>query len=680
MKRILSLLIILVLVLSLSACSGEEAQLYEKYASVIEQLEMKNYSAAIEEITQMAMKEQMTGREQTPIVEILANTWTTQAEKGPQSITFKTDGTLTVDGENMTWTTEKGEWAAEMRLHIYEGGVVRYRAWFSTSDRYAVPYITLYYMEEIDGTMQQGDHIGTYYNHPMVTLLFNDWRAVSSYEKVVDNFWMQNGDITINGDNCKWEITDASSQDRLVIHAKGKNEATCEYTMTVTMRGEHPIMVLTDDSTQSSGLYYNSHFGKEDTWVEVVYPKAVEYLNNLKNNGQFRIDDQTYRYENAVNCLYDLFSSLESYRDSAELVPSKEAAWFYMGNYYLQRYLNDGYFRAGNDGNDYYNDQKAVSFLHELFSGIAGQPDADAVLEDWDSVLLVQANRYLKSYLDNGYIYLDDRSLSKNDALAFLYALFAEIPENEEAAAVLKNFVVVPQKYTGGTYVTIDNLGNESKGTWETFKYDAKGRMIYAGYADELFEVYGQTSDLHFYYDDAGLLYEIKYAYNPETNVNALMTPDYDDNGNLISITTTHNHGTMYYTFTYDEAGRRISAIIDKNYGGNNSAWNIYKYTYQYDEAGRLVEKLYVRDSTIQTTTYIYDENGFLIQQTMVETYNYSYNGTTEYHYSETITYTNDAQGRHMTASVTTDKSGDSYKSRTVTFVYEDLYFYFPEG
>ena len=40
MKRIVSLMIIFVMILALSACSTEGAALYEKYASIIDMLEM----------------------------------------------------------------------------------------------------------------------------------------------------------------------------------------------------------------------------------------------------------------------------------------------------------------------------------------------------------------------------------------------------------------------------------------------------------------------------------------------------------------------------------------------------------------------------------------------------------------------------------------------------------------
>ena len=74
--------------------------------------------------------------------------------------------------------------------------------------------------------------------------------------------------------------------------------------------------------------------------------------------------------------------------------------------------------------------------------------------------------------------------------------------------------------------------------------------------------------------------------------------------------------------------------------------------------------------------TYTYDENGFLIQETMVRTYHNSYNGTTDYRYTETLTYTNDDQGYHVTAEFTTDNTSNNYQSYIITYNYEDLYFY----
>lgn len=672
MKRIVSLLIVLVMVLCLSACGSS------KYEDIIEMLDNKDYNGAIQVISQMAMEEQMAGQEETPVVEVLANTWTTNAEKGPRELTFSTDGTLTVDGKAMTWTTDKGGMATEMQLQIFEDGTHRYLAWFCASDRYAVPFIELSYMEEVDGYMTSGDYIGKYYNHPLVTSLMNDWNEVSDYEKVVDSFWINTSDMTINGDSYDWEVVDAASADQITIHASGKNDVTGEYTMTMSKRGEYPVMTVTDDATGATGLYYNTNVGKDETWAEVVYARTMNLLQLFEENGSFWTNDQNYEDEEAINYLHDQFTACGGYRDSADLLANWDSVYFMRANGYLQRYLENGYFYAGPE-DVYYNDANAIEYLHGLFNEIADYSESAAVLADWDSVLLVRANRYMEDYLGDGDIYLNDSWVSGNTARAYIYSLYAEIADNAEAADILDNFTMVPQMCTGAKTLTVDNLGNESSGTWTKYTYDSNGNMIY-GRDSELFETYGQTDDLHFYYDENGVMTEIKYAWNPESSVTAVMTPTYDENGNLISISAVYNEGTHTYTFAYDEAGRRISAVINKNVEGGTTDWYIYNFTYTYDDAGRLIEKVREQDDTYRTTTYTYDENGFLIQETMVETYYRSYNGTTDYNYTQTITYTNDELGRPVTAEVTTDYQYDNYKSKTITYTYEDLYFYNEEG
>lgn len=271
MKRIVSLLIIFVIILALSACSSEDAALYEKYTSIIDMLEMKDCNGAIQQITQMAMAETMEGQEKTPAVEILASTWITRAENGPRKMSFTTDGTLTVDGKAMTWTTDKGEFGPEMRLQIYEDGAHKYFAYFNASERYAVPSIELYYMEEVDGYMNQGDHIGNYYNHALVPALMGNWYAVSEYEKVTEGFWFNSSEAQMNGDNYSWKIEDATAQDRLTVKVTGKNDVTGENTMTVSMRGESPVMTVTDDATGAIGLYYSNNYGEDRAWVENRY-------------------------------------------------------------------------------------------------------------------------------------------------------------------------------------------------------------------------------------------------------------------------------------------------------------------------------------------------------------------------------------------------------------------------
>lgn len=678
MKRIVSLLIILVMVLALSACSGEGAALYEKYASIIDMLELKDYNGAIQQITQMAMVESMEGQEQTPAVEILASTWVTRAEKGPREITFATDGTLTVDGKSMTWTTDKGEFGPEMRLQIFEDGAHKYLAYFNASERYAVPSIQLYYMEEVDGYMTQGDHVGNYYNHSLVPALMSSWYAVSEYEKVTESFWFSTTEAQMNGDTYSWEITDATSQDQLTVHLSGKNDVTGEYTMTVSMRGEYPVMTVTDDATGATGLYYNSNYGEDENWVENRYVQVMNWMTQFENNGNFWTNDTTYEDEEAINFLHDQFVSLEGYRDSAERLNNWDSVWFIRANRYLQRYLENEYFYAGPEDTYYSHHSGAVEFLQGLFTEISGYPEASAILEDWDEIWLFRANCILTDYLErnDGELYIDGQYLTANQSRAYLYEQFKAIEGNEEAAAALAKFTIVPQMYMGAKYATVDNMGNESSNsTWETFKYNELGQLIYAYSADELFEVYGETSYLNFFYDDAGKVTEVKVGSNLESSVSKVMIPTYDENGNMVSLAVTDNYGSYTYTYTYDEAGRRTSAIINKNADGSTDNWSYYAYTYTYDDAGRLVEKVQKNYSYYYTTTYTYDANGFLIQETLVETYE-NWNGEMQYVDTNTYTYTNDAQGRRISAERTSDESSFNYKSYTITYSYEDLYFY----
>ena len=87
------------------------------------------------------------------------------------------------------------------------------------------------------------------------------------------------------------------------------------------------------------------------------------------------------------------------------------------------------------------------------------------------------------------------------------------------------------------------------------------------------------------------------------------------------------------------------------------------------------MEKVQYRNNTFYTTTYTYDANGFMIMETLVETYE-NYNDEIVYRDTTTMTYTNDELGRHITAERTSDENGFNYQSYTITYNYEDLYFY----
>lgn len=269
-------------------------------------------------------------------------------------------------------------------------------------------------------------------------------------------------------------------------------------------------------------------------------------------------------------------------------------------------------------------------------------------------------------------------SLTQEDAQSLIDE-FTALGDYKDSAEILSRFVVLPQMYTGATLLQIDNLGNEFEKDFASYTYDASGKMAsafeyYQGlYLDtDHMETYGQLSGVgggfYFQYDDNGIITGVQYG-----NISALFTPSYDADGKLTSILAKYNEGTYEHTFAYNDAGLRTSATIPV-LGGT------YIYKYIYNDEGVLVQKEIESKNTYDSLvmsviiTYEYDVNNNILQTTTSATRYNQYYGT------ETHVYIYDDQGRRISAEINTDEPGVIFASQTVTYHYEDIYFYNPSN
>lgn len=319
--------------------------------------------------------------------------------------------------------------------------------------------------------------------------------------------------------------------------------------------------------------------------------------------------------------------------------------------------------------------------------------------KSWPEYVYPRAMECLKGLLydvENGYTvdfysYVDDNGVyySGNEAWEYLIDLFTSLGDYKDSAEIVSRFSVLKDMYTGAKILRTDNLGNESSNTFRYYKYDSQGRLI-EGRGFDIFQLYGAYSSatLYFFYEgNEKNPSKIQYG-----NVTAVITPTYDAQGRMVSAVAQYNSYARNYTYTYDAAGRLATSEVwnDGNYK--------YKFTYTYDAQGKLVKMVedywYVSFSSGNesiegryTTTYTYDANGYLISETeSFEDYLYHYkNGSYVYEYvwqsSLTYTYTNDAQGRPVSAVMTREYSPESgssssYASEVVEYTYKDCYFY----
>ena len=126
----------------------------------------------------------------------------------------------------------------------------------------------------------------------------------------------------------------------------------------------------------------------------------------------------------------------------------------------------------------------------------------------------------------------------------------------------------------------------------------------------------------------------------------------YDNQGNLVRQAVNFNKDFATFDYTYDANNNMIKA----EYAEEGELVTVQDYT--YNAAGSLTKEVYTRDGVvIYVAEWFYDENGKLIRS--------DYNNT-EYEYSDTITYTYDADGK-MTNESGVDCEGNTY---TITFNY----------
>lgn len=309
----------------------------------------------------------------------------------------------------------------------------------------------------------------------------------------------------------------------------------------------------------------------------------------------------------------------------------------------------------------------------------------------WPEVRYPEAMEYLEDILydvENGYsvgIWVYDENgegheYSGSEAWAYVQQLFIDLGDYKDSAEIAGNFVVLENMLTNVHWEYTDNLGNTSSSREAWYSYDSQGRLT-AGYAKELRELYGvydTWDNLYFTYGEDDRPESIQYG-----NVTAILTPEYDDDGNLVKVAIQYNSRTDVVNHTYDDNGNRIytEIVSDDSYTAKN-------WSYTYDSNGRLIQKVYRfcsgRNYTY-TYDYTYDGNGYLINEdvTLVtHDYYHEWDETDrEYKYrdkviNEHFSYTNDDLGRPLTAEYTTDDPDYSYATTQRVYTYTDLYFY----
>lgn len=570
MKRFLAVLMAVVMLLALCACGGsggqdgmeeEIHQLFDKYSTIIYMLEDEQYQIAVQEIVRMSNqgRDDLTSMDQTFQAE-----WYSEIAAGagaPGRITVNEDGVVDVDGREFSLLVADSN-SEYLWGWLLEDGTCVYHVELSFRGDSAIPRLVLFTARETADGYQSGDWLAEYYNDAMLPYLLMSWRKMGGDESMDNYIYLDYEDASINDEELSWSIT-ASEGSTITADINGT------YTVAVELRGELPMLTLTENATGATADYC-SDLGYDVSWPEYIYPQAMKGLNE---------------------CLED---------------------------------VANGY------NPDFWYDVGDVS---EKYSG--------------------------------------------NEAWKKLYEVFSQLGDYKDSAGIVGRFTILKDMYTGASLLSVDNMGNESTNSdYEYFKYNSLGQMVTGKSWDIRWLYGGDGYAKYFTYDESGRISKIQQGTG--NNVEWVVTPVYDSEGRMVGGTYQSNSYTHELSYTYDDQGRLIENIVWSN--SHRS-----KHTYTYDESGNLVKDVYWYGSSEPnynsyryTVDYTYDAQGYLIKRVWTEEYYRSYSSKFDLGETYIWVYTNDAQGRPVSAEYTTlDSSGNTnYASRTITYNYDDLYFF----
>lgn len=286
----------------------------------------------------------------------------------------------------------------------------------------------------------------------------------------------------------------------------------------------------------------------------------------------------------------------------------------------------------------------ACCITHEYQKGVCVQcgavdPNYDAEAAAYDDLM-----KMISDYDKYKNIYAGDdlRYLYGGKAVQFLHQKLTEMKDYRDCAEYLSRFTEVKDKLL---YLQLEEKSNSGKlinSTTIDYEYDALGRVT-ATEHDEYMQMLGfgvldyEIGDSQYYieisYGDDDRIEEIYYSF---VTMLAIVTPEYDEDGKIISMFHLQLEGDYTDEFTYDEEGRLINVLYNDGYelnfqynpdgtlssstianvrtnytydaDGNRTGWtrNDAVCTIQYDEQGRIIQERVVSDSGVTVFDYVY--------------------------------------------------------------------------
>ncbi|MBQ4564310.1 MAG: hypothetical protein IJA58_07495 [Lachnospiraceae bacterium] len=297
--------------------------------------------------------------------------------------------------------------------------------------------------------------------------------------------------------------------------------------------------------------------------------------------------------------------------------------------------------------------------------------DESGRVDTWPEVLYSRAVKALKDTADGYGTWIEwpeEKSLTHNETLAYALDLFKQCGDYKDSKERVTKFTILENKLVEINEVRVDNLGNVSNNDYATYKYDKWNNRYYTSDYESNRLYFGKKENrTRFEYEFNGTGQITKIYQGSPTSASAIMTPEYDADGNMISLRVQTNSGEYTNYFTY-EAGKLVSA---KYYTVDSPEEVMHYRDFVYDGAGRLIEESGYLDWRYDyRCTYTYDNDGNLIEENYE--FKYEYSDTTE---TEKRVHTYDSEGNRVSSTIE-EGPKSNYQSRELSYVYETLYFY----
>lgn len=247
----------------------------------------------------------------------------------------------------------------------------------------------------------------------------------------------------------------------------------------------------------------------------------------------------------------------------------------------------------------------------------------------------------------------------RQDALTYIYEQLTNLGDYCQAKEFLARFTIVPDKLTGVAQLCTDYQGNVTEVWQSRYGYDSNGMLIW-GQGEEIIEKYGVNSYAvqYFTYDPKGRIAEIVTDDGQTQGV-----PIFDNAGKLVGMHVLGKDTEYTTVYTYGTGHRVIRMGVSKS-----ESYYPLVYEYAYDNEGRLITKTISQgNSFAATSTYTYEDHG--LQKIVQVCWR---NGSS---YTNTHTFTNDEQGRPLSAEVITSDPDMDYAALEIQYIYEDLFF-----